>query len=88
MKQNRISREISQVQTGADKSPNKAVRAKKKLLQLTNSDNKILSMNTPGLQSNTTLALCLREAEKKQKTPPQNNTYRKTNPNNQPQTSI
>lgn len=70
-KQYRICREISQVQTGADKSPNKVVRAKQKLLQLTTSDNKILSINTPGLQSNTGLALYLREAENK-------NTHRKT----------
>lgn len=67
-KQYKICREISHVQTGADKSPNKVERAKYKLLRFTTSDNKILSVNTPGLQSNTALALYLRKQKTNKKT--------------------
>lgn len=43
------------------------MRAKEQLLQLTAIDNKILTMNINGLQSNMGLALYVTEAEKKTK---------------------
>lgn len=64
------------------------VRAKQKLLQLTVTDNKTLSVNTPGLQSNMAPVLYLREAENKPKKPTTKQYIQKTNPNNQPKTSI